>query len=147
MPQGYAQTYRGGTPGAGGWLVPHGSIFGSPVPRPHDPHPTPPTRSPTHPPGRHVPLAHHHLQFNCSALSGLQGCAEPQCTAFFDLRRFPNGTISCVRLTPTPAAAGGGTTQIVIPYDYDLIFQFGNSVVLDGTSLGVQASSRTTTYT
>ncbi len=55
----------------------------------------------------------------------------------------PCRTNSCVahQVAPIPPVTGGtGTvsTTIIVPYQYDYLFQFGNSIVLSGLSLGVQ---------
>ncbi|KAG2429062.1 hypothetical protein HXX76_011302 [Chlamydomonas incerta] len=80
--------------------------------------------------------------FDCSTLSGLDACAEPQCLNFFSLVRAANNSVSCQQVAPIPppgaGAGGGGGATIVIPYEYDLLFQFGNSPVLTGLSLGAQ---------
>lgn len=76
------------------------------------------------------------MQFNCSSLSGLAACAEPQCADIFSLQRNASGAIVC-RATGKRAAATTRAT-IVIPYTYDQIFQFGSNVVLGGYSIGGQ---------
>ncbi|KAG2449960.1 hypothetical protein HYH02_000064 [Chlamydomonas schloesseri] len=80
--------------------------------------------------------------FDCSTLSGLDACAEPQCLNFFSLVRSPNNSVTCQQVAPIRppgAGGGGGGASIVVPYDYDLLFQFGNSPVLAGLSLGAQS--------
>lgn len=79
--------------------------------------------------------------FNCSALSGLAACAEPQCADFFGLVRGEDGAVTCEQVAPIPPVTGGApvSATIIVPYAYDYLFQFGNSIVLSGLSLGVQS--------
>lgn len=43
-------------------------------------------------------------------------------------------------MAPIPPVTGGApvSATIIVPYAYDYLFQFGNSIVLSGLSLGVQ---------